>query len=115
MRRTMLVTPSGSRLPLRVPETEAERTIGMNAGSPRPWSGMVFNFDPPTTPVMTMEETPMALQIAFVGPDRVVHTVYQAPPYSGLYASTKPTRWVIETFLVWNVLKVGDRVRFAVG
>lgn len=95
---------------LLVAETVAERVHGMNSGAPRPYSGMVFHFDPKSIATMTMERTTLPLQIAFVGPNRIVHTVYDAPPLSGTYSSPLPTRWVIET--MWNVLNTGDRVDF---
>ncbi len=112
MRETVLITPRNGNLPLLVPETEAERVHGMNSGVYRPHGGMIFNFDPPSIASMTMEKTPMALQIAFVGPDRLVHTVYNAFPFSGIYSSPSLTRWVIETPAAWHVLHVGDRVGF---
>jgi uncharacterized membrane protein (UPF0127 family) len=112
MRRTVLIAPGDRKIRLLVPETEAERIAGVNTGVPAPFGGMIFNFDPPSIATMTMEKTPRALQILFVGSDRVVHTVRHAPPFSGWYAGSKPTRWVIELTNAWNVLKRGDRVRF---
>lgn len=113
MRKTMIYTPRGDHHHLLVPETEAEKQHGANGGIPRPYSGILFNFDPPRIATMTMERTPMALQIAFIGPDQVVHYVADARARSGLYVSHKPSRWVVETFLPWHVLKVGDYIRFA--
>jgi len=112
MRKTVLVTPR-ERVHLLVPETEIERVTGANGGIPRPYAGLVFNFDPPKIATMTMRKTPMALQIAFVSPQGVVHTVYDAKARSGLYSSPLLTRWVIETFLPWHVLQHGDAVQFA--
>jgi uncharacterized membrane protein (UPF0127 family) len=111
MRETALLTPRGSLL-LLVPETEAERTVGANRGIPRPYAGLLFNFEPSEVPTMTMVETPMALQISFIGPDRVVHTVFRAPARSGIYTGRRLTRWVVET--PGETLRVGDRVRFGV-
>lgn len=112
MRRTTLITPRNEHHQLMVPETDAEKQLGANGGIPRPFSGLVFNFDPPQIATMTMEKTPMGLQIAFVGPDHVVHYVVDAKRRSGLYTSHLPSRWVIETFVMWQVLRVGDRVKF---
>lgn len=112
MRQTKIRTRRGD-LRLLVPTTPTERQIGMNHGTPRPFVGMVFNFDPPSIPVMTMEETAFPLQIAFLGPDRVVHTVHDAPPRSGRYSTSAITRWVIETYAALRLLRVGDRVDFA--
>jgi uncharacterized membrane protein (UPF0127 family) len=114
MRKTVLITPDNRRLPLLVPETETERTVGANGGIQRPYAGLIFNFDPPSIATMTMKKTPMALQIAFVGSDQIVHTIQDAPARSGTHTSSAPARWVIETLLPWRVLKVGDRVRFEV-
>jgi uncharacterized membrane protein (UPF0127 family) len=114
MRRTILITPDGERHRLLVPETEAERTLGANGGIRRPYVGLLFNFDPPQIATMTMEKTPMALQIAFVSPYQNVTYVVDARARSGLYTSPRPARWVIETFGAWHLLKVGDQVRFAI-
>jgi uncharacterized membrane protein (UPF0127 family) len=112
MRKTVLITPSGETHHLLVPETEAEMQHGANGGLPPPYTGIVFNFVPPKIATMTMEKTPMALQIAFVSPDRVVHYVVDAKARSGLYTSHLPSRWVIETFGAHHALRVGDRIRF---
>ena len=113
MRETALLTPRVALL-LLVTETEAERSIGANRGIPRPYAGLLFDFDPTSGPVsMTMVETPMPLQISFIGPDRVVHTVFRAPARSGIYTGRLPTRWVVETLA--ETLRVGDRVRFGFG
>lgn len=118
MRRTVLVAPSGNKIHLLVPETDIEREHGMNSGmTSRPYAGMIFNFDPPTrTARMTMERTPVPLQIAFVGPDHIVHTLYQAGPHTGIYEQNdgKITRWVVETYGPWKLLRLGDRVGFEV-
>lgn len=112
MRETVLITPRDGNLPLLAPETEAERAHGMNSGVHRPHGGMIFNFNPPVWARMTMAETPMALQIAFVSPNQIVHTVHTAEPFSGVYTGVQPSRWVIETFASWQLLRVGDRVAF---
>lgn len=110
MRSVAFDSPRDGTIHLLYPETEVERAIGASRGLPRPYAGVLFSFSPPVLATMTMEKTPMALQIAFVGPDRVVYSVYDAPARSGLYTGHKPTRWVIETFLMWHVLRVGDRL-----
>lgn len=112
MRRTAIITPRDGRILLLVPETPEEMQCGANGGIPKPFTGLVFNYDPPAIATMTMKKTPMALQIAFVGPDRIVHYVHEAPARSGLYMAPKPARWVIETFLPWHVFQVGDEVVF---
>jgi len=116
MRKTTLVAPNGNEIHLLVPETRSEREHGMNIGmTARPYAGMLFNFEPPTAAArMTMERTPIPLQIAFVGPDRIVHTVYAAAPASGVFTQREGelTRWVVETYGPWNLLKVGDRIGF---
>jgi uncharacterized membrane protein (UPF0127 family) len=115
MRETAIELPNRWRIYLLVPETEVERVRGMNDYvRPSPYTGMVFNFDPPQVATMTMEQTPMPLRISFVGPDRIVHTVHDAPAFSGVYTSRKPARWVIETIAPQQlgILKVGDLVRF---
>jgi uncharacterized membrane protein (UPF0127 family) len=113
MRQTVLIAPNGERYQLLVPETDAEKQLGANGGIPRPYAGILFNFDPPKIATMTMEKTPFALQIAFVSPDQTVHYIVDARAHSGLYTSHLPSRWVIETFVMWRAFKVGDRVQFA--
>jgi uncharacterized membrane protein (UPF0127 family) len=95
-----------------VPETEAERVTGANRGL-RSYDGFVFNFVPTTAAIMTMKDTPFPLKIAFVGPDYVVHTIYDAPAHSGYYKSDQLTQWVVE-FVEKNALRKGDRIGFAV-
>lgn len=114
MRRTILIAPNGNEIHLLVPETQSERAYGMKGGmTPHPYTGMLFNFDPPQTwPQMTMKGVPISLQIAMIGPDRVVHTVHDAWADSSLYSSPKLTRWVVETYGPWHLLKVGDLVGF---
>lgn len=94
--------------PVLVPETERERQIGMNHGCRAPFVGMAFRFDPPTLATMTMEQTPRALFICFVGPDGHVHQVNGAPAFSGLHRSGRPVSWVIETTA--RILVPGDMV-----
>ncbi len=110
MRRTAIVTPRGEHVHLLVPETDAERMHGMNSGASWPFGGMIFSFDPAAHAAMTMEETPIPLRIAFLGPGQVVHTVVDAAPRSGVVRAGQRTRWVIETLR--PVLQVGDVVRF---
>ncbi len=114
MRHATLLTPRNGTITVLVPETQQERERGANVGLPRPYSGLLFDFVTPTDPVMTMAKAPMALQLAYVGPDRRVHTVQTAPARSGTYRSGKPTRWVIETFAMWNLYRPGDLLRIGV-
>lgn len=116
MRKTRISTPLLRRALFFVAEHEREHVDGLNGGPVPGYAGMVFNFDPPViSPRMTMVATPMSLQLAFVGPDRIVRSVHDAPAFSGVYthAAPEPIRWVIETYDPWKLLRVGDRVDFS--
>lgn len=110
----VLRPPVGRPLRLLLMETPHEMSWGANGGIPFGYDGLLFSFDPPVIPTMTMRRTPLPLRILFVGPDHVVHTMHDAKAHSGDYTTDRPTRWVVELPVASCALTLGDALRLSV-
>ncbi len=77
--------PDGmSRFSIEIADTPAERARGlMHRTDLAAGAGMLFLFDPPTETAFWMKNTPLPLDLIFIGPDGVVVRVAaNATPYS---------------------------------
>lgn len=108
MRHASVQVP-GRVLSVLVPETSAEFRDGVNTRDFRGYDGMLFDYRSPQLVAITMEQTPIPLQLTFFGADRLAHTVIAAPPFSGIYRANWPSRWVMETRT--PTYRVGDELR----
>jgi uncharacterized membrane protein (UPF0127 family) len=80
-------------------------------------AGMVFVFDPPSTPAFYMKNTRVPLDILFVDGTMTVVDIQQMEPFDekDLHRPPSAVRYAIEANRGWSALhgvKVGDRAGF---
>lgn len=104
-------------LRLEIANTEAERELGlMYRKSLDPDSGMVFVWDSPTTESFWMQNTYVALTVAFVGPDGTILEMQDMQPLTtDAHQPHESYQYAIEVnqgYFASYGIKVGDKVAF---
>lgn len=124
VRSPVIVAPGTSRAATVLAEiaaTPEDRSRGLGGRAALPSDGgMLFVYDAPAPRTYWMKDCLIALDIAFIGPDRRILNVATLPPGAGLPEmriakadSVGPARWVLETADGWfarHGLGVGDEV-----
>lgn len=110
------VTATGRhKYDLEIAASSDEQQCGMMfRKTMKPGTGMIFPFTPPRSASFWMENTPLPLDLIFVGPDNKVLTIASGKPFSrDMIDSGGITAWVIELKAGQAKkigLKPGDRV-----
>lgn len=100
-----------------VADTQARRSQGlMRVRSLEPGRGMLFPFDPPQVAAFWMKDTPLSLDLIFIGAEsRIVNIAERARPYSTvLIESAAPVIAVLEVAAGTAArlgIRPGDRVQ----
>jgi uncharacterized membrane protein (UPF0127 family) len=99
---------------LEVADTEAQRELGlMYSNSLDPDAGMIFVWQSPVLESFWMENTPIPLSIAWLGPDGTVQEMQDMQPETVTYHTpAQPYLYAIEAnlgFFQQNGIEVGDR------
>lgn len=92
-------TPSGQRsFSIEVADEAAERAAGLMFRETMPDDrGMLFVFEETRTVGFWMKNTPMPLDLLFIGPDGRVKAVLPGEPYSeAVISPDEPVRYVLE-------------------
>lgn len=118
--RVVVETVAGARHPVRVElaRTDAERSRGlMHRDRLDEDAGMLFLFPESEEHAFWMKDTPLSLDLVFIGEDgRIVGIVERAPPRTlDLRTVGLPSRYVLEVNGGWSAargVKAGDRVKF---
>jgi hypothetical protein len=104
---------------IEIADTDSARERGMmqRTGFPNDRSGMLFRFDHEQPRSFWMSNTPVALDILFVGADSQVVNIakYTTPFSSEQYRSDGPAQFVVEVpagFADSHGILAGDRVRW---
>ncbi|MEF8815187.1 MAG: DUF192 domain-containing protein [Salinibacter sp.] len=104
---------------LEIADTDSARERGMmqRTGFPNDRSGMLFPFDEERPQSFWMSNTPVALDIVFVGADsQIVNIAKYTTPFSNeRYESDAPAQFVLEVpagFADSHGLLEGDRIRW---
>lgn len=104
-----------ARLSARVADDPQERERGlMHVQTMGQDEGMVFVYPEATPRFFWMKDTPLPLDIAFVGADeRIIKIAQMKPLDTMLTPSDAPTLWVVEAHAGWFArvgAAVGDRI-----
>jgi len=118
--RVVISTNAGKELSVRVEvaDTPAKRAQGLMYRNDLPEEqGMLFLFPAATNQTFWMKNTPLSLDLMFIGSDlRIVGIVERATPFSTDSLSVSaPSQFVLEVrggFCQRHGIKVGDAVRF---
>ena len=104
---------------IEIADTDSARQRGMmqREGFPNDRSGMLFRFDQAQPRSFWMSNTPIALDILFVGADSQIVSIakYTTPFSSERYRSGRPAQFVVEVpagFADSNGILEGDRIRW---
>lgn len=118
--RVIIATSEGRELtvPVEIADTPAKRELGLQYRRDLPADrGMIFLFPGESMLSFWMKNTPIPLDMIFIGGDRkIVGIVEQAAPFSlDPRAVPAPSRFVLEVhggFSKRHGVKAGDSVRF---
>jgi uncharacterized membrane protein (UPF0127 family) len=98
--------------------TEREKSMGlMFRTSLATNTGMIFQFDPPSTPSFYMKNTAIPLDILFISPDMKIVTIKRMEPFDAttLHSPTAASAWALEVNAGWaerHGVREGDSVEF---
>ena len=118
--KVVIITSRGAELtvPVEIADTPGKRELGLQYRRDLPADrGMIFLFPGESMLSFWMKNTPIALDMIFIGGDRkIVGIVEQAAPFSlDPRAVPAPSRFVLEVhggFTQRHGIKPGDTVRF---
>ena len=113
-----VVTTGKARLLVEFARSEQEKATGLMFRETLETNrGMVFVFDPPSTPAFYMKNTRVPLDILFVDTNRIVVDIQQMEPFdeTDLHRPPGPVGYAIEAVKGWaraHGVKSGDRIDF---
>ena len=109
---------AGGVLSVEFARTDEQRAMGlMFRESLATNAGMVFVFDPPSTPAFYMKNTKVPLDILFVDEEMKIVDIQQMAPFDekNLHRPPSAVKYAIEANRGWSSLhgvKIGDAVSF---